>query len=73
MLWMVIQDDIALMEDRDETSAQLIDMAEDSDPNVQYLVSKLYQGGPLLISDSIEVWYWFEQSALAAQLYAWRS
>ena len=62
-LWMVTQDDTALMSDRDEAAAQLMDMAEGGDPDARYLVGKLYLDGPVLISDSVEARYWFDLSA----------
>ena len=62
-LWMVTQDDTAPMVDRDEAAAQLISKAESGDPSAQYLVGKLYQDGPVLIPDSVEARYWFDQSA----------
>lgn len=62
-LWMVTQDDTAPMVDRDEAAAQLISKAEGGDPSAQYLVGRLYQDGPVLIPDSVEAQYWFDQSA----------
>ena len=62
-LWMVTQDDTAPMADRDEAAAQLIDKAKNGGRYAQYLISKLYQDGPVLIPDSVEAWYWFDQSA----------
>ena len=62
-LWMVTQDDTALMDDRDEAAAQLIEMAESGDPDARYLVGKLYLDGPVLIPDSVEARYWFDLSA----------
>lgn len=62
-LWMVAQDNTALMGDRDEAAAQLMDMAEDGEPNAQYLVGKLYEDGPVLIPDSVEAQYWLGLSA----------
>lgn len=62
-LWMVTQDDTAPMGDRDEAVAQLIRKAESGDPDAQYLVGRLYRDGPVLIPDSVEARYWFDQSA----------
>lgn len=62
-LWMVTQDDTAPMGDRDEAAAQLTNMAENGDPDAQYLTGRLYQDGPVLIPDSVEAQYWFDQSA----------
>lgn len=62
-LWMVTQDDTAPMGDRDEAAAQLTSMAENGDPDAQYLVGKLYRDGPVLIPDSVGAGYWFDQAA----------
>ena len=62
-LWMVTQDDTAPMGDRDEAAAQLTSMAENGDPDAQYLTGRLYRDGPVLIPDSVEAQYWFDQSA----------
>ena len=62
-LWMVTQDDTAPMGDRDEAVAQLICNAESGDPDAQYLVGRLYRDGPVLIPDSVEAQYWFDQAA----------
>ena len=62
-LWMVTQDETAPMADRDRATAQLINKAEVGDAGAQYLVGKLYQDGPVLISDSVEARYWFDLSA----------
>ena len=62
-LWIVADDDTAPMAERDAAAAHLIKNAEDGDPHAQYLTGKLYQDGPVLISDSVEALYWFEQAA----------
>ena len=62
-LWMVTQDDTAPMGDRDEAVAQLIRKTESGDPDAQYLVGRLYRDGPVLIPDSVEAQYWFDQAA----------
>ena len=62
-LWMVTQDDTAPMGDRDDAAAQLMDIAENGDPDAQYLVGRLYRDGPVLIPDSVKTQYWFDQSA----------
>ena len=62
-LWMVTQDDTAMMEDRDGAAAQLMDMAEGGDPDAQYLTGRLYRDGPVLIPDTVEARYWFGQAA----------
>ena len=62
-LWMVTQDDTAPMGDRDDAAAQLMDIAENGDPDAQYLVGRLYRDGPVLIPDSVKTQYWFDQAA----------
>ena len=62
-LWMVTQDDTAPMGDSDDAAAQLMDIAENGDPDAQYLVGRLYRDGPVLIPDSVKTQYWFDQSA----------
>ena len=62
-LWMVTQDNTAPMGDRDDAAAQLMDIAENGDPDAQYLVGRLYRDGPVLIPDSVKTQYWFDQSA----------
>lgn len=62
-LWMVTQDNTAPMGDRDDAAAQLMDIAENGDPDAQYLVGRLYRDGPVLIPDSVKNQYWFDQSA----------
>ena len=62
-LWIVVDDDTAPMAERDAAAAHLIEKAEDGDLHAQYLTGKLYQDGPVLIPDSVEALYWFEQSA----------
>ena len=62
-LWMVTQDDTAPMADRDEAAAQLMGMAENGDPDAQYLIGKLYRDGPVLIPDSVEAAAWLDRAA----------
>lgn len=62
-LWVIADDDTAPMAERDRAAAQIIREAENGDPHAQYLVGKLYQDGPVLIPDSVEALYWFEQAA----------
>ena len=72
-LWVVTQDNTAPMADRDEAVTQLIVMAESGDPDAQYLTGRLYRDGPVLIPDSVEAGYWFDQAArqgVAAAQYA---
>ncbi len=53
-LWLVIQDDTAPMEKRDDAVGQLQAVAERGDAHTQYLMGKLYRDGPVLIPDSVE-------------------
>lgn len=62
-LWIIADDDTAPMAERDRAAAQIIREAENSDPYAQYLTGKLYRDGPVLIPDSVESLYWFEQAA----------
>ena len=62
-LWVVADDDTALMTERSRAAAQIIKEAENDDLYAQYLTGKLYQDGPVLIPDSVEALYWFEQAA----------
>lgn len=61
-LWVVADDDTALMTERSRAAAQIIKEAENDDLYAQYLTGKLYQDGPVLIPDSVEALYWFEQA-----------
>ncbi len=71
-LWLVIQDDTAPMEERDDAVGQLQAMAKSGETHAQYLMGKLYCYGPVLIPDSVEAQYWFGQAAqeLPAAQYA---
>ena len=62
-LWMITQDDTAPMTERDDAAVQLIEEAKGGDLHAQYLSGKLYQDGPVLVPDSVEALYWFEQAA----------
>ena len=62
-LWMVAQDDTAVMEERDEAAEQIISKAKIGDPFAQYLAGKLYCDGPVLISDSAVAADWFDRAA----------
>ena len=62
-LWMVAQDDTAVMEERDEVAEQIISKAKSGDPFAQYLAGKIYRDGPVLIPDSVEAADWFERAA----------
>lgn len=62
-LWMVAQDDTAVMEERDEAAAQIISKAQNGNPFAQYLAGRLYVDGPVLIPDSVEAVTWFDRAA----------
>ena len=62
-LWIVADDDTAPMAECDVAAAQLITKVEKGDLHAQYLTGKLYQDGPVMIPDSVEALYWFEQAA----------
>ena len=62
-LWMIAQDDTAPMAERDDAAVQLIEEAKGGDLHAQYFIGKLYQDGPVLVPDSVEALYWFEQAA----------
>ena len=62
-LWMIAQDDTAPMAERDDAAVQLIEEAKGGDLHAQYFIGKLYLDGPVLIPDSVEALYWFEQAA----------
>ena len=62
-LWMVAQDDTAVMEERDEAVEQIISKAKSGDPFAQYLAGKLYCDGPVLIPDSVVAADWFDRAA----------
>ena len=63
-LWMVTQDDTAPMADRDEAAAQLMGMAENCDPDAQYLIGRLYRDGPVLIPDSVKTQLTIQKSVI---------
>ena len=62
-LWIVADDDTVPMAERDRAASRIIREAENGDLHAQCLVGKLYQDGPVLIPDSVEALYWFEQAA----------
>ena len=62
-LWMIAQDDTVPMAERDDAAVQLIEEAKGGDLHAQYFIGKLYQDGPVLVPDSVEALYWFEQAA----------
>ncbi len=51
------------MNDRDKAAALLLEKAGGSNLYAQYLASKLYQDGSVLIPDSVVALYWFERAA----------
>ncbi len=62
-LWMIVQDDTAPMEERDDAAGQLQAMAERGDTHAQYLMGRLYRDGPVLVPNNVETRYWFGQAA----------
>ncbi|MCI8740888.1 MAG: sel1 repeat family protein [Oscillibacter sp.] len=62
-LWMVAQDDTAVMEERDEAAAQIIGKAQNGNPFAQYLAGRLYMDRPVLIPDNVEAVTWFDRAA----------
>ena len=62
-LWMVAQDGTAVMEERDEAAAQIINKAQNGNPFAQYLAGRIYMDGPVLIPDSVEAVTWFDRAA----------
>ena len=58
------QDDTAPMADRDEAAAQLMGMAENCDPDAQYLIGRLYRDGPVLIPDSVKTQLTIQKSVI---------
>ena len=62
-LWMITQDDTAVMEERDEAAALIISKAQSGDPFAQYLAGRLYRDGSVLIPDSVVAADWFDQAA----------
>ena len=59
----VIRDESLTMEERSYAVAEMNKLAESGDMYAQYLMGKLWRDGPLLIPDSVEARYWFEQAA----------
>lgn len=51
------------MEERSDAVSEMDKLAENGDMYAQYLMGKLWRDGPLLIPDSVEARYWFEQAA----------
>lgn len=66
----VIRDESLTMEERSYTVAEMNKLAESGDMYAQYLMGKLWRDGPLLIPDSVEARYWFEQAAEQGHLVA---
>lgn len=67
----IIRDERLTMEERSDAVSEMDKLAENGDMYAQYLMGKLWRDGPLLIPDSVNARYWFEQAAeqghLAAQ------
>ena len=59
----VIRDESLTMEERNRAVSEMNKLAEGGDMYAQYLMGKLWRDGPLLIPDSVEARYWFEQAA----------
>ena len=66
----VIRDESLTMEERSYAVAEMNKLAESGDMYAQYLMGKLWRDGPLLIPDSVEARYWFEQAAEQGHLVA---
>ena len=62
-LWIVAQDGTAVVEERDEAAAQIINKAQNGNPFAQYLAGRLYMDGPVLIPDSVKAADWFDRAA----------
>lgn len=59
----VIRDESLTMEERNYAVSETNKLAENGNMYAQYLMGKLWRDGPLLIPDSVEARYWFEQAA----------
>lgn len=59
----IIRDESLTMEERSDAVSEMDKLAENGDMYAQYLMGKLWRDGPLLIPDSVEARYWFEQAA----------
>ncbi|MFR1040324.1 MAG: tetratricopeptide repeat protein [Clostridium sp.] len=70
MLRDVIRDESLTMEERSDAVSEMDKLAENGDMYAQYLMGKLWRDGPLLIPDSVEARYWFEQAAEQGHLVA---
>ena len=66
----VIRDESLTMEERSYAVAEMNKLAESGDMYAQYLMGKLWRDGPLLIPDSVEARYLFEQAAEQGHLVA---
>lgn len=58
------------LKERDQAIEEMKRLAESGDTNAQYLMGKLLRDGPLLIPDSVEARYWFEQAAVQGHVTA---
>ena len=66
----IIRDERLTMEERSDAVSEMDKLAESGDMYAQYLMGKLWRDGPLLIPDSVEARYWFEQAADQGHLVA---
>ena len=59
----IIRDERLTMEERSDAVSEMDKLAESGDRYAQYLMGKLWRDGPLLIPNSANARYWFEQAA----------
>ena len=59
----IIRDESLTMEERSDAVSEMGKLAENGDMYAQYLMGKLWRDGPLLIPNSVNARYWFEQAA----------
>ena len=62
-LWDRVNDKSSSLEDRDEAVTELEQLAGEGDVHAQFLTGVLYRDGGLLIPDTEQSRYWFEQAA----------
>ena len=58
----IIRDESLTMEERSDAVSEMGKLAENGDMYAQYLMGKLWRDGPLLIPNSANARYWFEQA-----------
>lgn len=58
-----IRDESLTLDERNEAVSELEILAENGDKHAQYLMGKLWRDGPLLIPNTGNAWYWFQQAA----------